>query len=111
MKKAIRFIVVAAALISALQSLGGTARVFVQNLGGNLKTPNDVQQEHYVQFLSGYNIDFGVFYGPTSASNFGLTADGYSATVEYNSGTSLLYAASTSITDRKWLSNKKTTKR
>ena len=88
MKKAIRFTVVVAVLILALQSFGGTARVFVQNLGGNLKTPNDVQQEHYVQFLSGYNIDFGVFYGPTSASNFGLTADGYSATVEYNSETS-----------------------
>ena len=88
MKKAIRFTVVVAVLILALQSFGGTTRVFVQNLGGNLKTPDDVQQEHYVQFLSGYNIDFGVFYGPTSASNFGLTADGYSATVEYNSGTS-----------------------
>ena len=72
-------------LFAALSANAGTARVFVQYLGGNLKTPTDVQQERYAQLLSGYNIDFGVFYGPTAASNFGLAAEGYATDFEYNS--------------------------
>ena len=93
------------ALLAALafafvfQSFGGTAHVFCQHLGGNLKTPTEDQQTEYRSFLSNNNIDFGVFYGPTSASNFGLTADGYTATTtytdgEYSGGRTLVYKTS-----------------
>ena len=65
----------------------GTANVFCQNLG-NLASPTDAQQAEYRLFLSTNNIDFGVFYGPTSAGNFGLTAEGYTARTAYVSKTS-----------------------
>ena len=84
-----RFAILACAVVLfGATAKAGTARVFVQYLGGNLKTPTDDQQTSYAAFLSTNNVDFGVFYGPTSASNFGLTAEGYTATLEYNSGTS-----------------------
>ena len=69
-----------------LDSNAGTAKVFVQYLGGNLKTPTGDQQASYAAFLSTNNVDFGVFYGPTSAGNFGLTAEGYATEFEYVSG-------------------------
>ena len=69
-----------------LASNAGTAKVFVQYLGGNLKTPTEDQQASYAAFLSTNNVDFGVFYGPTSASGFGLTAAGYATEFEYVSG-------------------------
>ena len=64
----------------------GTVKVFVQYLGGNLANPSETQQASYAAFLADNNIDFGVFYGPTSASGFGLTAAGYSTEYEYKSG-------------------------
>ena len=71
---------------AVLPSFGGTAHVFVQYLGGNLASPSETQQASYASFLADNNIDFGVFYGPTSASGFGLTAAGYSTEYEYTSG-------------------------
>ena len=76
----------AAALALAWASHAGTARVFVQYLGGNLANPSETQQASYAAFLADNNIDFGVFYGPTSASGFGLTATGYATDYEYTSG-------------------------
>lgn len=75
-----------AAMLFAAQAHGGTARVFSQYLGGNLASPSEAQQTSYASFLSTNNIDFGVFYGPTSASGFGLMAEGYSTEYEYKSG-------------------------
>ena len=76
---------VALALVATANA--GTARVFCQYLGGNLASPTAEQQASYGAFLSTNNVDFGFFYGPTSAGNFGLAAEGYTATIEYVSGT------------------------
>ncbi|MBR4653013.1 MAG: InlB B-repeat-containing protein [Kiritimatiellae bacterium] len=57
--------------------------MFCQYLGGNLTTPSAEQLTSYAAFLSTNNVDFGFFYGPTGAENFGLTAEGYTATTEY----------------------------
>lgn len=77
----------AIAAIFTQKAYGGTAHVFCQNLG-NLASPTDAQQTEYRSFLSANNIDFGVFYGPTSAGNFGLTAEGYTARTAYVTKTS-----------------------
>ena len=78
MKKAIRFVVAAAALVLALQSFGGTVNVFAQYIGtASYSSPSQERQDAYAAFLSQGNIDFGVFYGPSSAGNFGFTHADY----------------------------------
>ena len=91
-------ILLASLALYSMPSQGGTANVFCQYIG-NLASPTDAQQEAYARFLSGSNIDFGVFYGPTSAANLGLAADGYTASNvytsnEYNGGRTLVYKTS-----------------
>ncbi len=78
MKKAIRFTVVVAVLILALQSFGGTLHVFAQYIGTtSYASPSQSRKDSYAMFLEDNNIDFGVFYGPSSAGNFGFTHADY----------------------------------
>ena len=68
----------AIAAIFTQKAHGGTAHVFCQYLG-NIASPSQTQLTSYANFLANNNIDFGVFYGATSAANFGLVAEGYTA--------------------------------
>ena len=86
MNRISRLLLVAAMLGAATVAHAGTAHVFCQKLG-NLASPTEAQQSEYASFLASNNIDFGFFYGPTSAANFGLTAEGYTSTLEYVSDT------------------------
>ena len=76
MKKILTTILAAVALTTAAKA--GTTHVFCQYLG-DVASPNQSQLTNYANFLANNSIDFGVFYGATSAANFGLTAEGYTA--------------------------------
>ena len=76
--KVVLVISMAIAAIFTQKAYGGTTHVFCQYLG-NIASPSQTQLTSYANFLANNNIDFGVFYGATSAANFGLVAEGYTA--------------------------------
>lgn len=56
----------------------GTVKVFAEYIGtGSYASPSQTRQEAYAAFLEDNDIDFGVFYGPSSAGNFGFTHADY----------------------------------
>lgn len=83
--KVVLVISMAIAAIFTQKAYGGTAHVFCQYLG-DVASPNQAQLTSYANFLANNNIDFGVFYGATSAANFGLVAEGYTAVTTVTSG-------------------------
>ena len=56
----------------------GTVKVFAQYLGTtSYSSPSSAMKDAYTEFLSRSDMDFGVFYGPSSAANFGFTHSDY----------------------------------
>lgn len=83
-----KVVLIASMAISAIftqRAYGGTTHTFCQYLG-DVASPSQAQLTNYANFLSNNSIDFGVFYGATSAANFGLTAEGYTAVTTVTSG-------------------------
>ena len=67
-----------AALALVATANAGTIHVFAEYLGtGSYASPSQARQEAYAAFLENNDIDFGVFYGPSSAGNFGFTHADY----------------------------------
>ena len=78
MKKTITMILGTVATAFALRAYGGTLKVFDEYLGTvSYSSPSQAQQEAYASFLEDNDIDFGVFYGPSSSGNFGLSHPDY----------------------------------
>ena len=68
-----------AAMLFAARANGGTLHVFAEYLGiASYASPDQAQQDAYASFLSDSDMDFGVFYGPSSAGNFGFSHSSYS---------------------------------
>ena len=68
------FATLSAVLALVLSSNAGTINVFAQYLGTtSYSSPATSLQDRYTQLLSQGNLDFGVFYGPSSAADFGFT--------------------------------------
>ena len=67
-----------AALALVATANAGTIRVFAEYIGtGSYSSPSQARKDAYANFLSTNNVDFGVFYGPSSAGNFGFTHADY----------------------------------
>ena len=65
-------------LAFAATANAGTINVFAQYLGTtSYSAPLAALQDRYAKFLSQGNLDFGVFYGPSSAADFGFTHSDY----------------------------------
>lgn len=69
---------VLAVLAFATTASAGTLHVFAQYIGTtSYASPSQSRKDSYAMFLEDNNIDFGVFYGPSSAGNFGFTHSDY----------------------------------
>ena len=69
----------AIAAIFTQKAYGGTLHVFAEYLGtASYSSPSQAQQDAYASFLEDNDIDFGVFYGPSSSGNFGFSHPSYS---------------------------------
>lgn len=65
-------------MLFAARANGGTLHVFAEYLGtASYATPSTEGQTAYASFLEENDIDFGVFYGPSSAGNFGFSHSSY----------------------------------
>ena len=77
MKKTLATLAAALAL-ATLSANAGTINVFAQYIGtASYSSPSQERQDAYAAVLSQGDIDFGVFYGPSKAANFGFTHADY----------------------------------
>ena len=77
MKKTIAMIL--AAFAFATTAMAGTLNVFAEYIGtGSYASPSQERKDAYAAFLENNDIDFGVFYGPSSSGNFGFSHADYS---------------------------------
>ena len=78
MKRISRLFLAAAMLGAATDARAATINVFSEYIGTtSYSSPSQAQQDAYAEFLEDNDIDFGVFYGPSSAGNFGFTHADY----------------------------------
>ena len=77
--KVVLSISMAIAAIFTPVAKAGTLNVFAEYIGTTAhSSPNADQQAAYAAFLENNDIDFGVFYGPSSSGNFGFSHADYS---------------------------------
>ena len=77
--KVVLSISMAIAAIFTPVAKAGTLNVFAEYIGTTAHlSPNADQQAAYAAFLENNDIDFGVFYGPSSSGNFGFSHADYS---------------------------------
>ena len=78
MRKVVLAISMALAVIFVPRAHGGTIHVFAEYIGGaSYSSPGTERQAAYASFLEDNDIDFGVFYGPSSSGNFGFSHADY----------------------------------
>ena len=84
----VRKLAVLAALAAfATTASAGTVKVFSEYIGTtSYASPSQTRQEAYAVFLEDNDIDFGVFYGPSSAGNFGFTHADYTKSAGSSAG-------------------------
>ena len=77
MKRIARLLLAAAMLGAATVAHAATIHVFAEYIAGSYASPSQARKDAYAAFLENNDIDFGVFYGPSSAGNFGFTHADY----------------------------------
>lgn len=87
MKRIACLLLAAAMLGTATVAHAATVHVFAEYLGtGSYASPSQARQDAYAAFLEDNDIDFGVFYGPSSAGNFGFTHADYTKSTGAKAG-------------------------
>ncbi len=77
----------AALALATLAANAGTINVFAQYIGTtSYSSPSLAQQDAYAAFLTQGDIDFGVFYGPSSSGNFGFSHADYTKSAGSSAG-------------------------